>query len=65
MAFILAVVSLVEISLEYGIGREDRFVVIVLSVNWLVLIVNGILFSILYRKQIGENEYENTKDLAE
>ena len=52
IAFILAVVSLGVISITYGLGREDRFEVIVLSIDWLALIINGVLLSIVFRRQL-------------
>jgi hypothetical protein len=56
VAFILAIVSLVVISINYGLDRQDRFEVVVLSVDWLVLMINGVLLSILFGKQTKENE---------
>lgn len=54
MAFILTIVSLAMISIYYGLDRQDRFEVVVLSVNWLVLIINGALLSIVFRKHLKE-----------
>jgi hypothetical protein len=58
LAFILVIVSLVMISLNYGMAREDRFEVAALSIDWLVLIINGILLSIVFRKRM--KGYEST-----
>jgi hypothetical protein len=52
IAFALAIVSLVVISFTYGLNRQDRFEVIVLSIDWLALIVNGVLLSIVFRRQL-------------
>lgn len=52
IAFTLAIVSLGVISILYGLDRQDRFEVIVLSIDWLVLIINGILLSIVFRRQL-------------
>ena len=52
IAFILAIVSLVVISINYGLDRQDRFEVAVLSIDWLVLIINGVLLSIVFRRQL-------------
>lgn len=52
IAFVLSIVALVAISIVYGLDRLDRFEVIVLSVDWLVLIVNGILLSRVFRKHL-------------
>ena len=59
IAFILVIVSLVVISINYGLERQDRFEVVVLSINWLVLITSGILLSIVFRKQMKGNESPN------
>jgi len=48
--FVLTILSLVIISFMYGIHREYRFEVISISINWLVLIVSGILLSRFYKK---------------
>ncbi len=56
IAFILAFVSLATISINYGLERQDRFEVVVLSIDWLVLLINGVLLSIVLRKQRKENE---------
>ena len=56
IAFILAIVSLAVISINYGLERQDRFEVAVLSIDWLVLIINGGLLSIVFRHQMKENE---------
>lgn len=50
-AFFLAIAALIAISLIYGLERLDRFEVAVISIDWLVLIVNGILLSILFKRQ--------------
>ena len=50
--FILTLVSLVVISINYGLDRKDRFEVISLSIDWLVLIINGILLSLVFRRRL-------------
>jgi hypothetical protein len=50
-AFILTVVALAGYSLAYGLDRKDRFEVVAISINWLALIVNGILLSIVFRRR--------------
>jgi len=52
IAFILSIVSLIVISINYGLDRQDRFEVAVLSIDWLVLIINGVLLSIIFRRQL-------------
>ena len=58
-AFILAIVSLAVISINHGLERQDRFEVAVISIDWLVLIINGVLLSIVFRKQMKKNESHN------
>ena len=50
--FVLTMVFLVVISIIYGLDRMDRFEIAVISVNWLVLVLNGILLSVLFRRQL-------------
>jgi xanthine/uracil permease len=50
-AFFLAIAALIVISLIYGLERLDRFEVVVISIDWLVLMVNGVLLSILFKRQ--------------
>jgi hypothetical protein len=51
IGFVLVVLSLVAISGGYGLDRLDRFEVAAISIDWLVLIVNGVLLSILFRRR--------------
>jgi hypothetical protein len=46
--FVLSLVGLVWISLEYGIFREYRFEVLVISLNWLTLIGGGALLTVFF-----------------
>lgn len=50
--FVLSMLALGIVSAQLGLERQDRFEVIVISITWLVLIVNGILAAILFRKKI-------------
>lgn len=52
--FVLVLLSLAATSLTYGLDRLDRFEVLAISVDWLVLIVNGILLSIMFRRHLRE-----------
>jgi len=52
ISFVLAVVSLTLISINHGLNRQDRFEVIIISIDWLVLVINGILWSMLFKKQL-------------
>jgi hypothetical protein len=51
--FVLAIVSLVAFSLAYGLDRQDRFEVTVISIDWLVLIINGILLSRVFKRSLS------------
>lgn len=52
ISFVLVSLSLAVISFSYGLERLDRFEVFVISIDWLALIVNGILLSIIFRRQL-------------
>ncbi|MBN1146466.1 MAG: hypothetical protein JXA78_04370, partial [Anaerolineales bacterium] len=45
IGFVLAIVALAMVSLNFGLERQYRFEVAVISIDWLVLLVNGILIS--------------------
>ncbi len=49
----IAFAALIVISFVYGLERLDRFEVVVISTAWLVLLINGILLSILFRRQLN------------
>jgi hypothetical protein len=55
IAFVLTIVSLAVISIRFGLAREDRFEVLVISINWLVLILNGFLLSRMFRRRMKED----------
>lgn len=48
--FILTILSLVFVSLRFGIHREYYFEVAAITINWLVLITAGILLAILFKR---------------
>jgi hypothetical protein len=50
--FSLTILALVIISIAYGLDRKDRFEVLAISINWLTLIINGILLSLVFRKSL-------------
>ncbi|HUX56772.1 MAG TPA: hypothetical protein VMV77_07355 [Bacteroidales bacterium] len=52
ISFILTITSLIILSIFYGINREYRFEVAVITINWMVLIVSGILLSIVFKRAI-------------
>jgi len=50
--FALTMVFLVVISIDHGLDRMDRFEVAVISIDWLVLVINGVMLSVLFRRQL-------------
>ena len=54
IGFILALVALAIFSGIYGLDRQDRFEVTIISIDWLVLIISGILLSRVFKKQLKE-----------
>lgn len=50
--FVLMIASLTVISIRYGLDREDRFEIAAISVDWLVLIINGVLLSLVFRRRL-------------
>src|SRR4029079_11977080 len=48
--FTLVMGSLITLSLLYGHNLEYRFEVAVISIDWLVLIISGILVSIVFNR---------------
>ncbi|WP_162909471.1 hypothetical protein [Aggregatilinea lenta] len=51
--FILAIIALVALSIQYGVDRGYRFEVLVLSLDWIVLFVTGILLSTVFRRAMS------------
>jgi hypothetical protein len=54
MSFLVTLLSLTFYVLKYGINRSYRFEVATITVNFLVLIINGILLSIYFLKKRKE-----------
>ncbi len=52
LSFAIVFISLVITSFAYGLERQDRFEVVAISICWLVLIINGVLLSIVFRRQL-------------
>lgn len=52
LSFVIAAAALTLISINHGLNRQDRFEVIIISIDWLVLVINGILWSVLFKKQL-------------
>jgi hypothetical protein len=49
------VIFLSAILAYFGLERMDRFEVAAISVNWLVLLINGVLLSVLFRRRLKES----------
>lgn len=56
LAFVLTVLALAVVSFIYRLERLDRFETMVISIDWLVLIINGILLSLVFRSQSKRSE---------
>lgn len=52
IGFAMSFISLIIFAAIFGIDRQDRFELLIISIDWLVLIVNGILLSLVYKKQL-------------
>lgn len=52
VGFVLALAALAVFSAMYGLDRKDRFEVTIISIDWLVLLINGVLVGLLFRKQL-------------
>ena len=48
----VTVLSFIYYSLKYGLDRSYRFEVVLISVNWLVIIVVGVLLSVFFRRKM-------------
>ncbi len=56
ISFLLTMFALTLISINYGLDRQDRFEVAVISIDWLVLIINSVLLSIVFKRQLNEKQ---------
>jgi len=50
--FVLTLIFLAAISAYYGLERMDRFEIAAVSITWLVLAINGVLLSVLFRRRL-------------
>jgi quinol-cytochrome oxidoreductase complex cytochrome b subunit len=50
ISFVLTMIALIVLSVQYGIHREYRFEVAAITINWIVLIISGILLSRVFRR---------------
>ena len=55
LGFILTILSFAFILVKYGILRDYRFEIAVISIDWLVLIINGILAGIFFNRALKQN----------
>jgi hypothetical protein len=62
--FVLTSIAFILYSIFYGIQREYRFEVAAISINWLTLIVSGILLSIVFRRALAESAPRQTASFA-
>lgn len=53
---IIVFLSFIVILIMYGLERKDRFEVVIITSNWLVLIVNGILIGKVFRNKFKVTE---------
>jgi hypothetical protein len=51
--FALSLVALVVISARYGLDRQDRFEIAVISIDWLVLLIGGALASAAFHRRLA------------
>jgi len=57
VGLVLVIISLAGISIIYGLERLDRFEVVAISIDWLTLVINGVLLAVLFRRQTGRMEH--------
>lgn len=55
ISFILMVISLLIVSLKFGINREYRFEVAVITIDWMALIIAGIMMSKIFKRAINNS----------
>ena len=48
--FVLTMLALTFYAVQYGIGREYRFEIAVITINWFVLMVAGVLLSVVFKR---------------
>jgi len=53
----LTVVALLAIAIAYGLDRQYRFEVLVISIDWLVLLISGVLVGVLFGRQLSGTGY--------
>lgn len=53
--FVVPGLAFVAMAIAFGFDRQDRFEVVVITVTWLVLIVNGVLLSLVFRSRLRDD----------
>jgi hypothetical protein len=53
---VLAAVSLVLVLVTYGVDRKDRLEVALISIDWLTLLISGILLAIVFKRRLRAAE---------
>lgn len=53
--FVVSGLAFVAMAIAFGFDRQDRFEVVVITVTWLVLIVNGVLLSLVFRSRLRDD----------
>lgn len=51
ISFLLSIISFAAISIIFGLEKQDRFEIAVISINWLTLIILGIMLFKLFAKE--------------
>ncbi len=54
---VVAAVGLAWFSIAFGLDRQDRFEVVILSACWLTLIINGVLLTVWFRRRLRSAEH--------
>ncbi len=54
-AFGFMFIAYALVMLKFGVDREDLFELIVISIDWLVLIINGILTAIVFKRAMKQS----------
>jgi len=50
---VVVMLDFIALSIKYGLDRKDRFEIVILSVCWLLLILNGLLIARRIRKDVS------------
>jgi len=54
LPFILTIISFVIYTAKFGIDRNYRFEVAAISINWLALIILGVLMASIYKRELNK-----------